>query len=73
MSILYFGYGSNMPKAVIEERVAVKVDSRAFAHRTTAGYAHVADAHLVEAADKVGAIIATAMASQRPRPITHRQ
>ena len=42
-------------------------------HRTTAGYAHLADAHLVEAAEKVGAIIATAMASQRSRPITHRQ
>ena len=42
-------------------------------HRTTAGYAHLADAHLVEAVEKVGAIIATAMASQRPRPITHRQ
>ena len=37
-------------------------------HRTTAGYAH-----LVEAAEKVGAIIAAAMAGQRPRPITHRQ
>ena len=31
-------------------------------HRTTAGYAHLADAHLVEAAEKVGVIIATAMA-----------
>ena len=31
-------------------------------HRTTAGYAHLADAHLVEAAEKVGAIIAAAMA-----------
>ena len=31
-------------------------------HRTTAGYAHLADAHLVEAADKVGSIIAEAMA-----------
>ena len=38
-------------------------------HETTAGYALLADAHLVEAADKVGAIIAAAMASQRPRPI----
>ena len=26
-------------------------------HRTTAGYAHLADGHLVEAADKVGSII----------------
>ncbi len=31
-------------------------------HRTTAGYAHVADAHLVEAAERVGAIISGAMA-----------
>ncbi len=30
-------------------------------HRTTAGYAHLADAHLVEAAEKVGAVIAAAM------------
>ena len=30
-------------------------------HRTTAGYAHLADAHLVEAAEKVGATIAAAM------------
>ena len=30
-------------------------------HRTTAGYAHLADAHLVEAAEKVGSIIAEAM------------
>ena len=30
-------------------------------HRTTAGYAHLADAHLVEAAEKVGSIISTAM------------
>ena len=30
-------------------------------HRTTAGYAHVADGHLVEAAEKIGAIIADAM------------
>ena len=31
-------------------------------HRTTAGYAYVADAHLVAAAEKVGAVIAEAMA-----------
>ena len=31
-------------------------------HRTTAGYAHVADGHLVEVAETVGGIIATAMA-----------
>ena len=30
-------------------------------HRTTAGYAHLADAHLVEAAERVGAVIARAM------------
>ena len=29
-------------------------------HRTTAGYAHIADAHLVEAAEKVGSLIAGA-------------
>ena len=32
-------------------------------HRTTAGYAHLADAHVVEAAEKVGAVIAEAMAT----------
>ena len=32
-------------------------------HRTTAGYAHLDDAHLVEAAEKVGAIIARFMLS----------
>ena len=31
-------------------------------HRTTAGYAHLADSHLVAAAEKVGAVIAGAMA-----------
>ena len=30
-------------------------------HETTAGYAHLADAHLVEAAERVGAVIARAM------------
>ena len=30
-------------------------------HRTTAGYAHLADAHLVQAAEKVGSLIAEAM------------
>ena len=30
-------------------------------HRTTAGYAHLADGHLVEATEKVGRIIAMAM------------
>lgn len=30
-------------------------------HHTTAGYAHLADGHLVEAAEKVGALIARAM------------
>ena len=32
-------------------------------HQTTAGYAHLADGHLVKAAEKVGAIIAEAMAA----------
>ena len=32
-------------------------------HRTTAGYAHLADAHLVETAEKVGAVINEAMNS----------
>ena len=31
-------------------------------HRTTAGYAHLADNHLVEESDKVGSIIAQVMA-----------
>ena len=30
-------------------------------HRTTAGYAHLADAHLVETAEKVGSVVAEAM------------
>ncbi len=30
-------------------------------HRTTAGYAHLADAHLVEAAERVGNIVHRAM------------
>ena len=30
-------------------------------HRTTAGYAHLADGHLVETAEKVGSLIADAM------------
>ena len=30
-------------------------------HRTTAGYAHLSDAHLLEAAETVGTIIDTAM------------
>jgi len=30
-------------------------------HRTTAGYAHLADGHLVEAAEKIGSLIARAM------------
>ena len=31
-------------------------------HQTTAGYAHLADAHLIEAAERVGNVIAEAMA-----------
>ena len=34
-------------------------------HRTTAGYAHLADGHLVEAAEHVGRIIAEAMVGTR--------
>ena len=37
-------------------------------HRTTAGYAHLADGHLVEAAEKVGSIIAVAMGETRKLP-----
>ena len=36
-------------------------------HRTTAGYAHLADAHLVEAAEQVGSLIAKAMCAHRER------
>ena len=34
-------------------------------HRTTAGYAHLADAHLVDAAETIGQIIAEAMAASQ--------
>ena len=34
-------------------------------HRTTAGYAHLADSHLLDAAERVGKIIAKAMATAR--------
>ena len=34
-------------------------------HETTAGYAHLADGHLVEAAEKVGSVIARAMGTER--------
>ena len=37
-------------------------------HRTTAGYAHLADGHLVDAAEKVGAFIARAMDGTAPPP-----
>ena len=37
-------------------------------HRTTAGYAHLDDAHLVEAAEKVGKMIAKAMEIPSPKP-----
>ena len=37
-------------------------------HRTTAGYAHLADDHLVEAAEKVGKMIAKAMEIPSPKP-----
>ena len=37
-------------------------------HRTTAGYAHLGDAHLVEAAEKVGSIIANSMSNLDSSP-----
>ena len=37
-------------------------------HRTTAGYAHVSDEHLVEAAENVGSVIAEAMNSEQKIP-----
>ena len=37
-------------------------------HRTTAGYAHLADTHLVEAAEMVGKMIANAMDIPSPKP-----
>ncbi len=40
-------------------------------HRTTASYAHVADAHLVEAAEQVGSIIAAAMQCSQPQACLH--
>lgn len=33
-------------------------------HRTTAGYSHLADDHLVEATEKVGTLIARAMSRE---------
>ena len=35
-------------------------------HRSTAGYAHLADEHLVEAAEQVGTVIVTAMTGRPP-------
>jgi len=37
-------------------------------HETTAGYAHLADGHLVETAEKVGTLIAEAMALDSAPP-----
>ncbi|MDE0028535.1 MAG: site-specific integrase, partial [Deltaproteobacteria bacterium] len=37
-------------------------------HRTTAGYAHLADSHLVEVAERVGNVIADAMVSRKRKP-----
>ena len=37
-------------------------------HRTTAGYAHLADGHQVNAAEKVGALITRAMDGTAPPP-----
>ena len=39
--------------------------------RTTGGYAHLADTHLVEAAERVGSIIAAAMVSAQTPPTNH--
>ena len=39
-------------------------------YRTTAGYAHLANSRFVEAAEKVGAVIARAMARAGPLPST---
>ncbi len=39
--------------------------------RTTAGYAHLADTHLVEAAEKVGNLIAAAMEGGTAPPPSH--
>ena len=39
---------------------------------SSAGYAHLADAHIVEAAEKVGAITAAAMESAQPRGCSNR-
>ena len=39
-------------------------------HRTTAGYAHLADRHLTNAADRVGCIIAKAMSGNRNKVAT---
>ena len=36
-------------------------------HRTTAGYAHIADAHLVEAEERVEKVIAESMGEKRFR------
>ena len=40
-------------------------------HRTTAGYAHLSDAHLVEAAERVGGLIADAMDLECAPPSPH--
>ena len=40
-------------------------------HRTTAGYAHLADGHLVEAAEQVGCIIAKSMSANRSASKQH--
>ena len=36
-------------------------------HRTTAGYAHLADQHLVEAAERIAGIIASLMKRHKTR------
>ena len=49
------------PPSRQQDRTARRTSRRR--HGTTAGYAHLADGHLVEAAEKVGKVIAVAMAN----------
>ena len=61
------GFGHMTVDAIAVEHVkdwsASMADQPGAANRVTAGYAHLADAHLVEAPEKVGAAIAVAMAT----------
>ncbi len=40
-------------------------------HRTTAGYAHLADRHMAEAAERVGRLIAGSIGLDQTSPSTH--